>query len=580
MHTFHISFLLLTSCLGLQQTATKPKTDTQPIVSRIDTFLNAAGVRGGILIAKDGEIMLSAGYGFADEERKSLITTKTVFDIGSISKQFTGAAILKLQEEGKLRVTDTLNIFFKDVPVGKQSITIHQLLTHTGGFGPDIVEFPANPSRDEAVRIALDSKLVLRPGEKYKYSNTGYVLLANIIEIASGTSYENFVNSKLWKPAGMQKTGYILPKYNDDEVSHGFDISGSLGLSSDTWAKDGPSWRTRGAGGVLSTLEDLYKWHLALNSEAVLSARSKAELFKAHVAETDDGASHYGYGWAIHKTPRQTRLIAHDGSNGIFFADFHRYVDENVVIIYFTNERNSTSRGILNSISSAFFDGSVPSLPSTSNSLSPSELVRYTGTYQLPLGETFELELQKNQLSLPALTWGMCKLLTNFPKVDDSERTRNLDVRTGSTMKSIVSGDFARIADVLDLDGSLEEEKSYWTKTRDTWVKRFGEFKRSEVIGSRVEKQYLNTYVLLQFERGATVVQFRQNDKQKFLIGTANNLLTSQFCLMPESKTGFFVYNHALRTTVPVTFDFDGANVTGFTIAAADGSVRAKKVLR
>lgn len=557
------------------------QTNSRTVTADIDDFLTATGVSGGVLITKNGEVIFRRGYGWADENRKIPITSKTVFDIGSITKQFTGAAILKLEEQGKLKVTDSITKFFKNVPVDKREITLHQLLTHTAGFEQDVIEFGEFPSREESVSRTLDSKLKLKPGEKYAYSNAGYVLLAAIIEIASGMSYEGYLHENLWKPARMLKTGNLIPRFLCDELARGYDLAGDLGFSQDKWwAADGPSWGGRGAGYVLSTLEDLYLWHLALDGEKILSEESKRKFFAPHVPEDEAGASHYGYGWAIFKTSRDTRLIAHDGSNGIFFADFHRYVDEDVVIIYFNSERDTVSRQVFNSVPRLFFGDEMPNFPRPEIKLSQIELSKYTGTYELPSSEKFTLDINNNRLSVKTISPGIGKLLTTFPEIKDAERLQNLQFRTAKVIKNIAKEDFEPIRELIYFEGAFEEEKAYWKRTFTEWTQRFGAFKTSEIVGSVSDKEFLVTYVLLRFEHGATLTQFRQNTQKRFFIGTSAFILPGYYRLIPQSKTKFAVFNPVLQTTTPISFSFDRKNVvTGLTIQKKNEEIYARKVL-
>lgn len=557
-------------------TSTKGASESRSVAERIDAFLVASGVRGGILIAKDGEVLLANGYGGADDTRKIPITPKTVFDIGSVTKQFTGAAILKLQEEGKLRVHDLISKFFQDVPPDKQSITLHHLLTHTAGFEHDVVNHSEYPTRDEAVKRVLSSKLKLKPGEKYSYSNAGYALLAATIEIASGMNYEDYLHAKLWAPAGMYKTGYILP-LSPDEIAHGFDPCGEIQIPRSGWPADGPSWGVRGAGAVLSTLEDLYRWQLSFGKGKILTKESEAQLFRPHVPEDSAGASHYGYGWAIFKTPRQTRLIAHDGSNGTFFADFHRYVDENVTILFFTSERNSTSKQAFRSAISAFFSGAVEPVPVAKWLPDKSELKQYAGTYILPDGKQFTLDLEGRQLSTKALEFGVTRLFTTFPRLQPSERLVDLNSKTEKILAKLVDGDLEQIHGQMYYDGSLDDEKAYWKQTSAEWKSRFGTYQKSEIVGSTVDKEFILTYVLLEFERGPLLLQFRQNANGKFFIGTGNTLLTGNCRLIPQTPTRFVVYNFSLRTTTSIDFKLSGKDVVGLTIADDEGDVYARK---
>lgn len=311
------------------------------IKNKIDEYMTRSeknGFSGAILVAKNGEIILSKGYGLADRERNIPITSQTVFTTGSITKQFTGAAILKLQMMGELSVQDPITKYFKDVPADKKGITLHHLLTHTAGFpgaiGGDFVPI----LRDDFIKLAMEKKLNHKPGERYEYSNVGFSLLGAIIEIVTGKTYEAFLNEHLFKPAGMIKTGYRIPKWDLDELAHGYRSDDDWGTLLDKpWAEDGPYWHLRANGGILSTVEDMYQWHLALQGDKILSDVAKQAFYTPYVSEGEDANSYYGYGWAIFTTPRNTRLIAHNGGNMIFAADFLRYVDEDVVIIIMSN---------------------------------------------------------------------------------------------------------------------------------------------------------------------------------------------------------------------------------------------------
>lgn len=299
------------------------------------------GFSGVVFVAKDGQIALNKGYGLADRESKTSYTADTVFDIGSITKQFTGAAILKLEMQGKLSTDDKISKYFKNVPPDKADITLHHLLTHSAGLLDGLGEDYDKLTRDEMIKGALASRLQTAPGEKYAYSNLGYSLLAAIIEIVTKKPYEKYLSDNLFKPAGMNETGYVTPKWRRENLAAGYAKDGSRwGTPLDkTWDADGPYWNLRGNGGILSTAGDLYKWHLALAGEKILSTAAKEKYFAPHIKEQPEGVSFYGYGWVTQKTPWGTKMIWHNGGNEVFYADFRRFVDENVVVIVGTNSR-------------------------------------------------------------------------------------------------------------------------------------------------------------------------------------------------------------------------------------------------
>jgi CubicO group peptidase (beta-lactamase class C family) len=301
--------------------------------------LEAGGFSGVLLVAQDGRVILAKGYGMANRENKIPVTADTVMCIGSITKQFTGAAILKLQTQGKLRVNDPITRYFKEVPADKTGITLHHLLTHSAGFADELGGDYQAIGRDDFIRLALKSTLRSKPGERYHYSNVGFSLLGAIIEIVTGQSYERYLHDQLFVPAGMTKTGYVLPRWAPNELAHGYLRNGKdWGTMRDKpWDADGPYWHLRANGGILSTAGDMYRWHLALLGETVLPQSAKDMYFKPHIPEGPRGGSHYGYGWVIDRTPRGTTVITHNGGNGIFAADCYRYIDDNVFLFIASN---------------------------------------------------------------------------------------------------------------------------------------------------------------------------------------------------------------------------------------------------
>ncbi len=300
------------------------------------------GSSGSLVAALDGELVICAGWGDADHETGTAAGCDTVYDIGSVTKQFTAAAVLKLQMQGLLRVTDRIGDFLREVPADKRGITIDQLLTHTSGFvdvlGGDYEEV----SRVEMEAAALGSELVTEPGAAYLYSNVGYSLLAAIVEEASGIGFEEYLACCLFEPAGMTQTGYALPEWPSSDIAVEYAADGSAHgrPNEQPWAADGPFWHLRGNGGLLSTPRDMFRWHLALEDDQVLDAQSKAALFEPRVREEPGGDTRYAYGWVVQNTP-VGRLVWHNGGNGLSYAEFARIPDERVMVFWVTNAYRS-----------------------------------------------------------------------------------------------------------------------------------------------------------------------------------------------------------------------------------------------
>jgi CubicO group peptidase (beta-lactamase class C family) len=311
------------------------------VAARIDEHLSKQeeqGFSGAILVAKGGDIILAKGYGYAHRENKVPFHTESAFDIGSITKQFTGAAILKLETMGKLRTDDPITKYFKNVPEGKKNITIHHLLTHAAGFS-DALGFDYAPvPREEFITLALGSSLKSQTGERYHYSNVGYSLLAAIIEIVTGDGYERFLHDHLFKPAGMSDTGYRLPDWRENQVAHGYRGEKYFGQPhTQDWDDDGPWWHLRGNGGIISTIHDMYRWHLALAGDKVLSEEAKTKYYTPHILEGPGADTHYGYGWVVAESSRGTTVYMHNGGNPYFANDCYRYVDDDVFVYIASN---------------------------------------------------------------------------------------------------------------------------------------------------------------------------------------------------------------------------------------------------
>jgi CubicO group peptidase (beta-lactamase class C family) len=308
-----------------------------PVGAELDRYLArlaAYGYSGSALVARGGRVLLHKGYGLADRERGRPYTTETLFDVASISKQFTAAAILKLEMEGRLKVEDPLGKFFPEAPPDKAAITLHQLLTHTSGLRDTFGDEYEAITRKELLRRVFASRLLARPGRRYRYSNAGYSVLAAVVEVAAGKGYGDYLRERLFAPAGMRHTGFRPPPADLALLARGYTADGAWGTPLDhSWAADGPWWELRGNGGILSSTGDLYRWHRALAGDSVLAGPQREKYVTPYVREGRSGNTDYAYGWSIGKSPTGKREISHIGGNSAFESDFRRYVDDDVVII-------------------------------------------------------------------------------------------------------------------------------------------------------------------------------------------------------------------------------------------------------
>ena len=545
---------------------------------KIDEFmtrLEAWGFSGAIIVARDGQIALSKGYGLADREQKGPFTPDTASSIGSITKQFTAAAILKLEMQGKLKVGDPISKYLPDVPPDKAGITIHHLLTHTAGFRGDFGGRDSDPiSRDDLVKLVLAAPLKFKPGEQHEYSNEGYSLAGAIVERVSGQTYESFLSERLFKPAGMMSTGYVLPKWAPGQVARGYLDGEAWGsITEKGWGPEGPGWYLKANGGVHSTIRDMYRWHQALEGNAILSKEAKTKFFTPYVKEGPNADSSYAYGWAVFTTPRKTRLIAHNGGNGVFFADFRRYVDENVVIYAHSNAEMSAT-DVTNIVPAIVFGGPYTLAPAVV-AVDPATVAAYGGTYQVMTGELLRIEVSGGRLT--ARPEGNIVLgLLNGLTPPGSERFGDVEARSKAALEASSRGDYTLLYKALG-DVPLERLTANENRVWDQRRQRFGEFKSVDLVGSERRGPGVTVIARLVLERGTVLVRFMWDGA--VLAGRQVVDQPPAPKLLPISPTEFTSFSLRQASAVRLRFDVgaDGV-VRGVTLSAAGLDVVAKKI--
>lgn len=234
------------------------------------------GFVGAVLVMRDGRPVLDRAYGLANKDKKIANRPDTIFAIGSTPIDFTRAGILLLEQRGKLSPSDPITDYFDDVPRDKRSITIEQLMTGRSGL-QDFLGRPSDPNpdhfyidRDEGMRRIFEDKLRFKPGERREHSHAAFGVLAAVIEIVSGQTYQEFTKEHLLKPAGMNDTGFFGEEYPEERMAVGYSDYTSGEINAPPYW--GPtSWQVMGSGGQFSTTGDMYRWHRALADGKILS---------------------------------------------------------------------------------------------------------------------------------------------------------------------------------------------------------------------------------------------------------------------------------------------------------------------
>ncbi len=351
------------------------------VASRIRAYLqpfsDTGNFIGTVLVARGGRILFRQSYGMANYELSVPNSNETRFHIASVSKPFTAAAILQLAEQGRLGLSDRVSRFVPGFPNGDR-ITLDNLLTHSSGI-PDINDiedydtFARSPhSVEQLVAKFAGLPLEFEPGSKERYSNSNYSLLALILEKISGKSYEEYLRDRIFQPAGMQDSG------SDGEASRLIPFAASgynpAGIS-DFEKAPYVDWSNKtGSGSLYSTVDDLYRFDRALNTDILL----KSSTPQLHYVKAEEDR----YGWYMFERVGH-RVLAAKGHGPGFTAELDRFPDDDVTIILLCNSYGTASQNpIAAALAAIVFGQKAPAPPSLHAAIAESLLASYAGQYQ------------------------------------------------------------------------------------------------------------------------------------------------------------------------------------------------------
>ena len=374
--------LLLLLCLWPGLSLAQTEAEAPSLESRVDAYLapylETANFSGSVLIARKGEILLAKGYGLANREEKMANGPRTAYYLASASRIFTSAAILLLAQEGRLSIQDPLSKHLPEWPCGDE-ITIHHLLTLSAGL-PNINTLRGYGMWSQSIQTPAslcekfrDLPLEFEPGAKSVHSNSNYNVLALLIEKLSGRSYGDFLQEKLFRPLGMERTAH-----DDDSkrpVAHraqGYRPVGHAGLRPDAFLQ----WSVKtGNGSIYSTVEDLYRFDRMLAAKSLLSETSVAQTFTEHFPS-------HGYGWFVLNDGDAPRQVTIGGRSPGFGSSWRRAVDADVTVIVLGNLYNGVPTTISRELLAMAMGRKVTPCPLRADPPDPSVLAAVVGAYQ------------------------------------------------------------------------------------------------------------------------------------------------------------------------------------------------------
>jgi CubicO group peptidase (beta-lactamase class C family) len=372
-----LTLLLLSICFF--SCSVQSQTSPHLLDSMANVYAQLKDFNGSVLVAQKGKILLEKGYGYKDVIQKTKADVNSLYQYGSVTKQFTAALIMYLQEKGKLNIQDKLSKYFPELPFA-DSVTIYNLLTHTSGIynytnNPDFMKTEAiKPANKEKIfALFKDKPLAFVPGSKFSYSNSGYSLLGYIIEKASAKPYEKLMREVILQPSGMQTAGFDFTNLRSADKTTGYNF-----IKDEKFEAAGivDSSVAYSAGSLYGTVKDLYAWHQALQKAQLLTPASWQQVYTPF-------HSKYAFGWQVDSL--YGRPVAEHGG-GIFgyTSMFKRFPKDDVVIVVLSNNSSPKSQELANKLAALVFQQPVEWPKKRTYVQVPAEKLKlYIGEYEL-----------------------------------------------------------------------------------------------------------------------------------------------------------------------------------------------------
>lgn len=440
-------------------------------------------------MARDGEILLSRGYGLADRTKKVPNGPTTLFEVSALSKQFTAAAVLRLASQGKLSIDDPVAKHLPKVPEAHRDVTIAHLLHHTSGF-PRFGPSGSGADRDAAVARYLASTRRAKAGERFEYWNGGYALLAAVVEAVTKEDFREVCRRELFRPAGMTSTGFcgdadldqalLARGYGDDDRDAGSASSHSFG------------WEYRGMGGVVTSAIDLHRWDRALRGDAILPEKERAILFEPALRD-------YACGWYVAKDRDGGRVAAHGGTASGFESECVRWLDGDSLVVVLANGRG-TGWQVAHSVAEALRGQEFPLSrgnrappPPEVKDVSAEQLASLAGIYDLDGDGRFLVRTSGTGLVVGAEGQSAVDVLRpaapgTAKTRPDPRRFREQMTRVGAMVSGIARGDAAPMSERLRPDFPRDWPERVLAIVWPAQVEERGALRTHRPIGAREER--------------------------------------------------------------------------------------------
>ena len=413
--------------------------NAERIADFVNDYLKKKQIPGcAVLVRHEGRIVHCAGYGLANLEHGVKVTPQTVFQSGSLGKQFTAMTVMILVEEGKLSLGDPVSKFLK-VPSSWSNITVRHLLTHTSGLGdyPEDLSLQKDYTEEELLKMVTGQPLGFAPGEKWAYSNLGYVTLGILIHKVAGEFYGDVLQKRVFSKLGMKSARIINEADIIPNRAAGYRLKDGT-LKNQEWVA--PSVNTTADGSLYLTMEDMAKWDEALEARQFLSAAGFEQMWTP-VTLNDGSKAPYGFGWRIHRNLAGHQLLEHGGAWQGFATYIGRHPEERLSVVVFCNRAGASAAHIARVVAGFYVPPLAPHVRSAIK-LEPGILQSYAGEYRLDDRLTVKFVVAGERLET---TWLGQKLIvapeseTNFFEEDSDRTVRFVKDDSGRVARAIIS---------------------------------------------------------------------------------------------------------------------------------------------
>lgn len=402
-----LRLIFLCLVLFINSFAVKSQRATRLLDSLVSLYAQQNKFNGSVLVASKGTILLQKGYGYKDVAHKTKVDANSLYQWGSLTKQFTSALVMYLQEKGRLNINDKLSKYFPELPFA-DSVKVYHLLTHTsgiynytndGGFMATEAVKPA--TLQKMLGLFKDYPLQFLPGSKFDYSNSNYYLLGQIIQKASGQPYEKIMRQVILQPLGLKTAGFDFAHEHSADKTIGYDVINGEDYKASGIVDSSVSFA---AGALYGSVYNLYAWHKALQKGGLLTPASWKKVYTPLQGK-------YAFGWII-DTLYGKPVAEHDGGIFGYTSTIKRFPEDDVVIIVLSNSSSPKTAEIANNLAAIVFNKNVDWPKERAIIMLPEEKLKpLTGVYELMPGFTITVTLEKGALKAAATGQPVVNLL-------------------------------------------------------------------------------------------------------------------------------------------------------------------------